>query len=187
MKHFLKGQLKLWRDRWKLDRIAASAQNARIDPRAIIRVSPTCKLMLGRDISISAFVLILLELDPNASASSGCIVLEIGDATYIGEFTNIRAAGRSSIGKNCLIAQGVSIIGSNHSTEPGIPMTEQASRTDRLGFTIEDDVWIGTNVTILPGIRVGKGAIVAAGSVVTKDVAPGTIVAGVPASFLRNR
>lgn len=50
---------------------------------------------------------------------------------------------------------------------------------------IEQQVWIGANVTICPGVRIGRGAIVAAGAVVTKDVAPGTLVGGVPAKILR--
>lgn len=52
---------------------------------------------------------------------------------------------------------------------------------------IEDDVWLGRNVIVMPGIRIGKGAIVAAGSVVTKDVSDYTIVGGVPAKLIRTR
>jgi acetyltransferase-like isoleucine patch superfamily enzyme len=54
-------------------------------------------------------------------------------------------------------------------------------------IVIENDVWIGSNVTILAGVRIGRGAIVAAGAVVTKDVAPYTIVGGVPAKELKSR
>lgn len=50
---------------------------------------------------------------------------------------------------------------------------------------IEDDVWLGASVTILPGVKVGRGAIVGAGAVVTKDVAPYTVVAGIPAKVIR--
>lgn len=55
------------------------------------------------------------------------------------------------------------------------------------GITIEDDVWIGANVTLLKGLTIGTGAVVGAGSVVTRTVAPYTIVAGVPAKKLRDR
>lgn len=51
--------------------------------------------------------------------------------------------------------------------------------------SIGNKVWVGANVTILPGISLGDGAIIAAGAVVTKDVAPGTIVGGVPAKFIK--
>lgn len=53
--------------------------------------------------------------------------------------------------------------------------------------TIEDDVWIGVNVTILPGVTVGKGSVLGAGAVVTKDVKPFTVVAGVPAKVMGRR
>ena len=52
---------------------------------------------------------------------------------------------------------------------------------------IEDDVWIGARVTILPGCRICKGSVIAAGAVVTRDVPPYTIVGGVPARFIKNR
>ena len=50
---------------------------------------------------------------------------------------------------------------------------------------IEDKAWLGSNVTVLPGVRIGEGAVVAAGAVVTKDVASNTVVAGVPAKFIK--
>lgn len=187
MKRFIKNQLLLWRDRIVLERIATSAPGVRIHPRALIRVAPTCRLTLGRKVSIEAFTVILLEVDPNDPKGTAGIVLEIGEGTYIGESNNIRAAGHASIGQNCLISQGVSLIGSNHSVDLNRPMIQQPSRKDRLGFIIEDDVWIGTNSTILPGVRIGKGSIVAAGSVVTKDIPSNVIVAGVPARIVRRR
>ena len=51
---------------------------------------------------------------------------------------------------------------------------------------IEDKVWLGANVTICPGVTIGEGAVVAAGAVVNKDVAPRTVVGGVPAKFIKN-
>ncbi|MBS1813480.1 MAG: CatB-related O-acetyltransferase [Acidobacteria bacterium] len=115
------------------------------------------------------------------------VTLEIGNHTYIGELNNIRAAGITRIGSHCLIAQGVSIIGSNHGMEREQPMGHQVWRMDKLGVVISDDVWIGTNATILPGVHIGRGAIVAAGSVVTKSVPEYAIVAGIPAQIIRHR
>lgn len=54
-------------------------------------------------------------------------------------------------------------------------------------MTIEDDVWIGANITILKGVTIGKGSVIAAGSVVTKDVPPCTIAGGIPAKKIRDR
>ncbi len=182
----LRNQARLLRDRWVLERFAAQQEGCHIDPRAIIRVGEACELRLGKNVKIGAFSLISVESDASGSIA-GPAVLEIGDHTYIGEFNNIRAAGRTTIGSRCLISQAVSLIGANHGTDLGKTMMEQPIRSDRAGVVIHDDVWIGTHATILPGVTVGRGAIVAAGAVVVEDVAEYTIVGGVPARFLKRR
>lgn len=183
---FLKNSARLWRDRIVLERLADGIGPGRIDPRCIIKIGEGCEILLGQNVVIGAFNLISVEHDRHSGSESRPF-LHVGDDTYIGEMNNIRAAGGITIGKKCLISQGVSIISSNHSTERGIAITDQPSRTDRLGVTIEDDVWIGTNVTILPGVTIGRGSIVAAGSVVTSSIAEYDIVAGIPAHFLKKR
>jgi len=186
IRNLIINQLRLYRDRIVLERIASRNPTCRIDPRAIFRVDNGCELRLGKDVKIMAFSIISVESDPQGSGGSDTL-LEIGDFTYLGELNNIRAAGVTRIGKNCLIAQGVSVIASNHSYDLHKAMMEQAWRGDKVGVVIEDDVWIGANATVLPGVRIGTGAIVAAGSVVTTNVEPFTIVAGVPARFLKAR
>jgi acetyltransferase-like isoleucine patch superfamily enzyme len=178
-------QLRLYRNRLLLERIASRNPTCRIDPRALIRISKGCELRLGRDVKVMAFSVLSVEYDRLAGDQR--TILEIGDSTYIGELNNIRAAGITKIGRNCLISQGVSVIASNHSYKLHTPIMEQAWRADKVGVEIQDDVWIGTNSTILPGVTVGTGAIIAAGSVVTANVQPFTIVAGVPAKFLKDR
>ena len=181
-----KNQVRLVRDRIVLERVAASNSDCRIDPRAFIRIGKSCQLRLGRNVAIGAFS--VLSVEPDRLSNPGeFAVLEIGDYTYIGEGNNLRAAGGIHIGANCLISQGVSIISTLHSTDLATPMTDQPSRADRRGVIIHDDVWLGTNTTILPGVTIGRGAIVGAGSVVTKSVAEYTVVAGVPARFLKVR
>jgi len=182
----LKSQARLIRDRLLLESLAARHEGCRIDPRAVIRVGKSCRLSLGRYVSVGALTVIVVEPDLHA-APDDFAFLEVGDHTYIGELNNIRAAGGVRIGSKCLISQGVSIISANHSSALGLPITEQASRTDVRGVVIEDDVWIGTNATILPGVTIARGAIVAAGSVVSKSVLAYTIVAGVPARILKER
>jgi tetrahydrodipicolinate N-succinyltransferase len=179
-------QVRLIRDRLVLERVASKWEGCRIDPRAVIRIGSSCRLLLGRNVAIGALTILSVESDLHA-AKDDCALLEIGDFTYIGEGNNLRAAGGIHIGARCLISQGVSIISSNHSSARGLPITDQPSRTDKKGVTIHDDVWIGTNSTILPGVTIGMGAIVAAGSVVTTSVPEYTIVAGVPARFLKVR
>jgi maltose O-acetyltransferase len=66
-------------------------------------------------------------------------------------------------------------------------MMDHPIRSDKVGVIIHDDVWIGTHATILPGVTIGRGAIVAAGAVVTADVAEYSIVGGVPTRFLNRR
>jgi carbonic anhydrase/acetyltransferase-like protein (isoleucine patch superfamily) len=182
----IKNQARLIRDRAVLEWIAAKHPTCRIDPRAFIRVGKSCRLNLGRNVIVGAFTILMVEQDLHASDEEFAS-LDIGDSTYIGEANNLRAAGGISIGANCLISQGVSIISTNHATGLDLPMTAQPSRKDKKGVKIGDDVWIGTHSTILPGVTIGNGAIVAAGSVVTAPVAAYTIVAGVPARFLKVR
>jgi acetyltransferase-like isoleucine patch superfamily enzyme len=179
-------QLRVLRDRYVLEQIAARFENCRIDPRAFIRVGKSCKLILGRNVAIGAFTVLSVEPDLHA-AKDDFASLEIGDFTYIGEANNLRAAGGIRIGAKCLISQGVSIISSNHSFDLGTPITDQPSRTDKKGVAIQDDVWIGTNSTILPGVVIGMGAVVAAGSIVSRSVPPYAIVAGVPAKIVGAR
>ena len=86
-----------------------------------------------------------------------------------------------------LIASFVSMYAANHNFEdPNIPIRDQGMTT-KGGIKIEDDVWIGTHVVILDGITIGKGSVISAGSIVTQDVEPYSIVAGVPAKIIRYR
>ena len=182
----LKNQLRLLRDRLMVESLAGGIGGGRIDPRAIVRVSKNGTILLGQNVVIGALTFISVEPDLHADPARKPW-LEVGDDTYIGEMNNIRAAGGIRIGSKCLISQGVSIISSNHSTERGLAITDQPPRTDKEGVNIQDDVWIGTHATILPGVTLGRGAIVAAGSVVTHSVPEFAMVAGVPARLLKER
>ena len=93
---------------------------------------------------------------------------------------------RITIGNNVLIAAGVRMITRKHGFgDIERPMSEQ--RYASASIIIEDDVWIGFNAVILPGVTIGRGSIVGAGAVVTKDVAPYSIVGGVPARLIGKR
>lgn len=95
--------------------------------------------------------------------------------------------GSITIGNYVLMGQDVKIITSNHSSsDTEIPIKCQSSTKICL-VVIEDDVWIGSNVTILPGVHVGKDAILGAGSVVWEDVPPYAVMAWNPANILRYR
>lgn len=111
--------------------------------------------------------------------------IQIGARTRINRGTLLVAHAGIVIGDDCLIGEYVSIRDADHGTVPGRPMRTQAHTAARI--TIGADVWIARGAVILKGVRIGDGAVVAANSVVTRDVAPGAIVAGVPARVLRQR
>ncbi|WP_196259978.1 acyltransferase [Pelagibacterium limicola] len=95
-------------------------------------------------------------------------------------------SGKVSCGDGVRIASHASLVGFNHGyDDPDVPIYKQAHETR--GITIEDDVWIGANAVVVDGVRIGRGAVIAAGAVVSKDVPPLAIVGGVPAKVLRFR
>lgn len=111
---------------------------------------------------------------------------EIGDNSNIGAYGYMGAAGGIRIGKNVMMGPRVSLLAEQHVIDRvDIPMRDQG--TTRQGIVIEDDVWLGANCCVLDGVTVGRGAVVAAGAVVTKDVPPFAIVGGVPARIIRMR
>ena len=114
--------------------------------------------------------------------------LSIGSRTYIGEGNNIRAGGgKITIGRNCLISQHVTIVASNHNIKLDQPINEQGWSKLNNFVNINDDVWIGAGSIILPGVTIGKGAVIAARSVVTKNIPEYAIAAGNPAKILKYR
>lgn len=91
------------------------------------------------------------------------------------------------IGNNVLIAPNVSILSVSHNHENiDIPIVDQGDSLPNPPI-IEDNVWLGRNVVVMPGMRIGEGAIVGAGAIVTKDVPPFAIVGGVPAKIIKTR
>jgi acetyltransferase-like isoleucine patch superfamily enzyme len=102
-----------------------------------------------------------------------------GSQIDIGEFCHIRANDKLTIGNRVLIASHVVI------TTAGHPITPPRWANVEMGpIVIGDEVWIGAGSTILPGVTIGDNCVVAAGSVVTKDVSPNCVVAGVPAQVI---
>jgi len=119
--------------------------------------------------------------------------IHVGDNVSLGlRPTILTALSSVRIGDNVMFGPEVTICGGNHRTDiVGCFMTDIRPQEKRLiddkGVIIEDDVWIGTRAIILHGVKIGRGAIVAAGAVVTKDVPPYTIVGGVPAAVIKFR
>lgn len=106
----------------------------------------------------------------------------IGDHTRVGIHNTI--IGPVTIGSHVNLAQGITVTALNHNFE------DTAKRIDEQGVStkpvvIGDDVWVGANAVILPGVTIGSHVVVAAGAVVTKDVPSHTLVAGIPAKVIR--
>lgn len=106
--------------------------------------------------------------------------LTLGNDVDVGEFVVLRASGGLRIGDRVLIAAHAVLTTRGHPESP-----PRFGHVVDAAVVIEDDVWIGSGAVILPGVTVGRGAIVGAGAVVTGDVAPLTLVAGVPARPIR--
>lgn len=111
--------------------------------------------------------------------------LIIGNNVFFNYGCMIVSGGGVSIGDNVLLGPGVTILSANHDTNPGVLMRTSGPVFGHVN--IGPDVWLAARCTILPGVTIGEGAVVAAGAVVTKDVEPHTIVGGVPASVIRHR
>jgi acetyltransferase-like isoleucine patch superfamily enzyme len=110
--------------------------------------------------------------------------IQIGSKSLIGEYNVIRGQGGVSIGDRVYTSPHVQIVAVDHVfDDPTKPFIDQGITTQ--GIVIEDDVWIGSGAVITDGVHIGQGAVVAAGAVVTSDVAPHTIVGGVPAKLIK--
>ena len=125
--------------------------------------------------------------DYSVIESFACINNAVGDV-MIGNHTRIglhnTIIGPVEIGSHVNLAQGITVTALNHNFD------DTQKRIDEQGVstnpvTIEDDVWVGANAVILPGVTIGNHCVVAAGAVVTKDVPPHSLVAGVPAKVIK--
>jgi len=124
-----------------------------------------------------------VNIEHGAFLASG-MGIEIGDNSGIG--LNCRVAGPLSIGTDVMMAPGVMIFTQNHETSDlSVPMRLQTAPKKKV--TIGNDVWIGANALIMPGVSVGDGAIIAAGAVVTKNVDSYAVVGGNPARVIKYR
>ncbi|MDO4181212.1 MAG: DapH/DapD/GlmU-related protein [Bacteroidales bacterium] len=129
--------------------------------------------ILGKPLDESTTVLPPLYIDYGKPVT-------IGKRCFIQQCCTFFGRGGISIGNDVFIGPKVNLITINHDPDP-----ENRSATCGRPIVIEDKVWIGINATILPGARIGYGAIVGAGSVVTKDVPAMTVVAGNPARIIK--
>jgi len=141
-------------------------------------------IKIGSKVLIGAFSEIVVQAKSPYSNISGQLIIEEG--TVIGSHANIRATGgRIFIGRNSSIAQQVSLIASNHTISNDLPYRDSPWDESKTGVFIDENVWIGAGVTILPGCVIGRNSIIGAGSVVTKSIPENEIWVGVPARKLK--
>lgn len=140
-----------------------------------VRLLGDARIRLGERVTLRRGVVI---------AGNG--LLAIGDGTTINEGCRISAFHDVRIGAGCLFAPCVSVLDIDHSFDTrAVPLKDQGYRTAPV--VIGDEAWLGANAVVLRGVRIGRGAIVGANSVVTRDVPDYAIVGGVPARLLRMR
>lgn len=130
----------------------------------------------------------MVSIGKNVNIEKGAMItslMSVGDNSGIG--INAKMHGRVILGSNIMMGPECIIYTKNHAhSRIDIPMMEQGFEEEKPVY-ISDDVWIGGRVIILPGVHIGKGVIIGAGSVVTKSVPDYTIVGGNPAKVLKYR
>lgn len=190
LRETMKGSPKIKR---LLDYIIMNQRDAR--PRWYIRLLAPLYQHRGRGSKIYGSV--RMDTPPYRKFSLGrrsvvesyaCINNAVGDV-IIGDHTRIglhcTVIGPVTIGSHVNLAQGITVTALNHNFEDaGLRIDEQGVSTKAV--TIGDDVWIGANAVILPGVTIGRHVVVAAGAVVTKDVPDHSLVAGVPAKVVKS-
>jgi len=110
--------------------------------------------------------------------------IKIGKDSLVGEYSVIRGQGGVTIGDRVYTSPFTQILAVNHVVnDPSIPIIDQGITAE--GIVIEDDVWMGSGAIITDGVRIGHGSVIAAGAVVTSDIPPYVIAAGIPAKVVR--
>jgi acetyltransferase-like isoleucine patch superfamily enzyme len=159
--------------------------------RCILSFTYTVRNNTAMRLNTSMHSCLIKKAGKNMRIKAGTVIdapeeLTVGDNFNIGEFSFISAIGGLTIGKNVIIGHHVSIITSNHrfgSTK--IPICQQGVASSPI--RIEDDVWIGSGVRVLAGVKIGRGSIIGANAVVTKDIPSYSIAVGIPAKVIKKR
>lgn len=160
-----------------------TGKRCKIEENTLIHTVSNKKIIFGDDVTICYGTQIRPSGFWNKKIGEG---LMIGNNSAIGAYSYIGCAGYITIGNNVIIGPRITCIAENHNFEDlRKPIKEQGVL--RKGISISDNVWIGANVTVLDGVKIGEGAVIAAGAVVNKDVEPFSIVGGVPARLIRYR
>ncbi|MBT8326534.1 MAG: acyltransferase [Bacteroidia bacterium] len=139
-------------------------------------------IKLGNNVGIGSHSLVMVSTSLNDIGKG----ITIGDNVGIGEFAYLGGAGGLDIGRNCIIGQYLSCHPENHNYRE-IETLIRLQGVNRKGIKIAPNCWIGSKVTILDGVSIGEGSIIAAGAVVTSSFPANSIIGGVPAKLLKTR
>jgi acetyltransferase-like isoleucine patch superfamily enzyme len=172
-------QLAVGRDR--LRAIAWRCRGARLGPKN--RIGGGCAI--DRPWTIVSEERVQIERGVYLKTVSDTARITLGEHAFIGFGTELDIALELNVGRHALIAPGCFITDHVHGQRAGTRIDDQG--TDARTVVIGDDAWLGAHAVVLPGVRIGEGAIVGAGAVVTRDVPAGAIVAGVPARIIGQR
>jgi acetyltransferase-like isoleucine patch superfamily enzyme len=163
-------KLRFWLSSWRFE-----SHGVRCGLEAGVRLVGRTSIHLGDRVTLRRNVMI-----------GGGGVLRVGSRTTINEDAIIGCTDSITIGADCMLAPRVYLLDVDHEfSSRDVPISSQGYRTSPV--VIGDDVWIGAYAVILKGVRIGKGAVVAAHSVVTKDVPEYAVVGGVPARVIAER
>jgi acetyltransferase-like isoleucine patch superfamily enzyme len=191
----------LRRLRWifRVGKMPKCDQSARIHPTAMFEGFPE-NVELGEGVIIDAYARIYCHQSGKVKIGAGSYIgdsaivhtgkkngsVTIGSNCTVQAFSMVHGHGGCEIGNDVRIAAHTVIIPANHRFEDTTrPIREQG--LTKLGISIEDDVWIGSNCVVLDGVTIGKGSVIGAGSVVNKTLAPGSVAVGSPARAVANR
>lgn len=167
--------------RWQLGRLATAvlyrrsfatlgARTVIVAPRVLRGVE---RIHLGDEIAVYPGAWLQSEV--------GAGDIYIGDQSYLGHDVHIHAGADIAIGRRCVLADGVFVATTDHER------VDRSATGATRPIVIGDDVFIGQRAVVLGGVTIGDGATIGAGAVVTRDVAPGATVAGVPARDIGGR
>jgi len=139
-------------------------------------------VFIGKNVGIGAYSRVVVSTSFNNLGEK----IVIGDHVGMGEYAYLGGAGGLTIGNECIIGQYFSCHPENHlSTDLHLSIRHQG--TSRKGISIGNNCWIGSKVTILDGVEIGDGCIIAAGAVVNKSFPANSIIGGIPAKLLKSR
>ncbi len=139
-------------------------------------------ILFGNNVSIGAFSRIIVSTSLNNPGDR----IIIGDNVGIGEFAYLGGGGGLEIGDECIVGQYFSCHPENHNCDD-LTISIRHQGVTRKGIRIGSNCWIGSKVTVLDGVQIGSGCVIAAGSVVTKSFPENSIIGGVPAKILKHR